>query len=122
MRMRHRIRQVLNSFRLPLEHMFADAGFDPKTGIAVIAIVKNDLTCQEHKFVKATSINDAELQAVRMALDKYPHLKVATDSTYAVAHSDADKVYHVSRRQNIANLIVRSATEQAKSKVPHGIS
>ena len=110
---------MLNSFLLPRNHVFADAAYDAKTCNAVIGVVLKDLSDSEYKFIKASSINEAELKAVELAKEKYPTLKVATDSTYAVAHSDPEVVYHVPRKKNIANLIVRSAMEMARSKVEH---
>ena len=110
---------MLNSFLLPRNHVFADAAYDAKTGNAVIGVVLKDLSDSEYKFIKASSINEAELKAVELAQKRYPTLKVATDSMYAVAHSDPEVVYHVPRKKNIANLIVRSAMEMARSKVEH---
>jgi len=102
--------------------VFADAAYDAKTGKAVVGIVLKDLSDSEYKFIKASSINEAELKAVQMAKEKFPTLKVVTDSAYAVAHSDPDEVYWVPRKKNIANLIVRSAMEMARSHVEHNVA
>lgn len=121
-KLRNKIRRVLNSSLLPRNHVFADAAYDAKTGKAVVGIVLKDLSDSEYKFIKASSINEAELKAVQMAKEKFPTLKVATDSAYAVAHSDPDEVYWVPRKKNIANLIVRSAMEMARSHVEHNVA
>lgn len=110
---------MLRQFLLPRKVVYADAGFDSKTGNAVIALVTADLSDSKYEFIKAASINEAELKAVEMALQRYPDFQVATDSLYAVAKSNPDKVFHCPRRENLANLIVRSATEMARSRVEH---
>jgi len=104
---------------LPRKFIYCDAAYDTKTGNAVIAYVFNDMSEQEYQFIKAASNNEAELRAVKLAQEKYPAYKVATDSMYALSHSDGDKVFHVPRKRNIANLIARSAMEMARSRVEH---
>lgn len=113
------MRKVLRQLLLPRKFIYADAAYDSKTGNAVIAYVFNDMSEQEYEFINAASNNEAELKAVQLAQKKYSAYKVATDSMYALAHSDADKVFHVPRKRNIANLIARSAMEMARSRVEH---
>lgn len=118
-KLKSKVRKVLRQLLLPRKFLYCDAAYDAKTGNAVIAYVFNDMSEQEYQFIKAVSNNEAELRAVKFAQEKHPAYKVATDSMYAVAHSDPDKVYHVPRRSNIANLVVRSAMEMARSRVEH---
>lgn len=105
------------SLLLHKKHVYADATYN--NGTAVIGYITSDLMECEYNIVSAKNANDAEMKAVEFAHAKYPLLKIATDSKYAVENTEGDYVFHVKREQNIANVIARSAKEMTASRVNH---
>lgn len=109
----------MKSLLLPKDVIYADAGFNHLTKDAVIAYCNTDMSISFSKAMKCTDSNNAELEAVKIALENNSDCIIFTDSSYVVELLKNKKVKLISRRFNIANMIVRAHKEKliSRSKV-----
>lgn len=114
-----RLTTKLKKLSLPKNVVYCDAAYEAKTRKACIGYVTEDLKDMGYEFVVVENINEAEKRAVQLALAKYPNYIVCTDSKYAEASFPNGMVKYVPRRMNLANIVVRSAVEMTRSRVPH---
>lgn len=113
-----RLRQMLRS-ALSQRDIFCDAGFDKETGKSVLCHCSQDMSIVNSEPSICKDSNEAELDSVLIALDKYPLAKIFTDSQYVVDKLKSPRIEHIPREHNIANMLVRAYKEQAIARNPH---
>ena len=99
--------------------VYCDAAFDAKSKKACIGYITGDMRYTDYKFVIVNNINEAEKLAVEMAMERLKGKRLYTDSMYAVSSFPEGVVNYIARRNNIANIVVRSAMEMSRSKTKH---
>lgn len=94
---------------------YTDATYDYRTKACHIGFCNQGLTISDVKRTTASSVNDAELQAARMCIESYPNFVwIFTDSFHVVETLNGEgitNVSHVSRSENIADMLVSAHKE-----------
>ena len=79
-----------------------------RRGKYILGYISTDMLIKESKVVSCKDNNEAEMLAVKFALEEYPDAEVFTDSENAVRTIGADNVKHVRRDANLCNPYLRA--------------